>query len=174
MSDDDIELEYELSPELQLKAAYGWSAHEGERGLPKFTFAQVIIWLLMFGSILAGLQNWVPKNVAFGFLLGLAVSALVNMVTCLVGNQKIKALYGLRAQDTMRVLLKLSPQGFSTDDPLVTSRYSWPAVDAIVKLKDASGIRMGASTIAVPNTALPADLSPVAFRNKLREWMKAQ
>jgi hypothetical protein len=55
-------------------------------------------------------------------------------------------------------------------DAVSRAELRWAAVDAVVGVRGATVLRSGVSIIAIPDRALPAGLTPPAFRARLEAW----
>lgn len=71
------------------------------------------------------------------------------------------------------VVLTVSEGGIAEQSGIGRIDVVWDAVDEIAAIRGATTLRFGAMCFVVPDTALPADLSPDAFRADLAAWQRA-
>ena len=62
------------------------------------------------------------------------------------------------------------PQGLTLTDAVSHRELAWPAIDAIKGQKGVTVLRSGIAMIAIPDSALPAEIEPKAFRAQLNTW----
>ena len=169
-----IEASFEATPELQWQAAYGWTLRDPERGPARFGMGQALIWALVFVLVLAAFQGWFGPELLLGIGLAMIVFGAVHLWSCRRTNDRGRALYAARDPRTAQVGMVFDDVGFTHRDGLSETRVDWRAVEAVVALTQANGLRMGGGTVPVPDGALPEGLSPRAFRDRLRGWIEAR
>ena len=64
----------------------------------------------------------------------------------------------------------LGPDGVVFTSSFGETRILWRAIDAIVDLATGTGLKVGLLVYPIPNEALPDNLSPAAFRERLTAW----
>ena len=166
-----IELSFEATPELQLQAAYGWAVRDPERGPPRFGTGQALTWALLVLLLLAAFQEWERPEFLIGFGLAMMLFGALHLWSCRRSNDRVRALYAARDPRTAQVTMRFDENGFDHRDGLSETRVDWRAVDAVLAMAGASGLRMGGGTIAVPDSALPDALPSREFRDRLRGWI---
>ena len=129
-----------------------------------------VIWFAI--AVLAGLIShfgFSPTYVIAG-LLGAA--CLVAVFTYLQRTRMARFwdIVGRHWDQAGTVEAKIGPDGITLTDHVSRCDLAWPAIDAIAKVRGGTVFRSGISMTVVPDTALPKDLTPTEFRERIRTW----
>ncbi len=66
--------------------------------------------------------------------------------------------------------LTFGPDGMEIVDEVSNRAFGWAAIDAIGPVRAGTVFRSGIAMIVVADSALPVDLPPEKFRNRIAEW----
>lgn len=64
-------------------------------------------------------------------------------------------------------------EGVTLIDQVSHRSLSWAAIDAVKGQRGVTVLRSGIAMIAIPDTALPDEMSPTSFRTQLNEWRQS-
>ncbi len=169
-----IELHYRMTPEVQFHAAFGWMVRRPERGVSSFQPVHMALFLVVFFAVLADLQGWVTKGVSAGIVMGIGIMMVLNCLFGLLANARIKRLYSNSYVGIADIVAQFDAEGVRFQDPMTRAFYDWRSVEEVIAVKNASGLRLGASTLAIPDNALPDNMTPKEFRGILRGWITSK
>ncbi|WP_152476379.1 hypothetical protein [Roseovarius sp. THAF9] len=164
-----------------LAAAYSTSLNpkakrKGDSGKAK-RLGLVALWTALF-LVFLYIFNLQLIDATSGAILGVFVGLAAAVVIALIYNARLNARLR-RFAASHEDLRGESVATFDKDGVTYRNRHErfearWAAVDHIVELHEGTGLRMGIGTMPVPDSALPKDMSPDAFRHKLFLWKASQ
>jgi len=178
---DTIELKYQVPADLMLAAAYSSSLNPNGRRQSKSTkggsFKSIVYWTIFFLALiyLFNLLHVVSprKDLVLGGFFGMAASLALYMIICTRINGRLKRLAADREHLRGETITTFGEIGFSYVTNHERYEVRWTGVDHIVELNGGTGIRIGAGTLPIPDSALPEGLSSEAFRSQLLQWKDA-
>lgn len=168
---EPLELRYTMTPDLQLQAAYGWSVPEAGTRLTGILIFQITLWLLLFFALVAVFQGGPHRSSGMLIVSGVGGFMLFSGISCIIMNARIKRLYADSLQGTGEVTFRLTADAISLMEDGSTTRMERRFIDDVIALRKATGLRIGAGTTPIPDSALPQDMTPEAFRETLRDWL---
>lgn len=170
------DLTYQLTPELQSRAMVSWAKPQRTRTqMLRRLVLGLLVYLVLVAATVAVLQMEIltPALViaaAVGFLIGMAFWAAIH-------QYNMKKLTGF-ANDALarqgQVRAVFAPSDVELTTAISTGRMQWSCFDQVLVLRDATVLRAGALVYAVPDAALPQDVTPTQFRADLTQWMAGQ
>ncbi len=166
---EPMELSYKMTPETQFNAAFGWMVRRPEGGVGYFQPWHFVILAVGVASVVLAQLGFGGQSVLAGAVLGFAIMLLIDLWAGLSSNARIRRLYANSYVGHADVTVTLDADGVRFRDDRTDAHYDWRAVDDVIALKSASGLRMGASTLPIPNDALPTGTTPKEFRQALRD-----
>jgi len=173
-TDGPVRVRFAYERKLWRRAMTGW----WRSVVPPRPFVQrAIVWAVIWGAIgiLAGamtLFGLTPTYVVAGLVgAGVLVVGFVYLQRTRMGQfWNVLGRHWEKAGETEAVF---GPQGVTLTDAVSRREMTWAAVDAVASVRGATVLRSGISMIAVPDAALPEDLSPRDFRARLTGWRQA-
>ena len=168
---EPLELSYQMTPQLQLQAAYGWTVNGAGDGVTWVRVFWIVLWFVIVFAMLGNLQGGAVR--VYGLIAVMAIGGfmVVNGISCVFMNQRILQLYGKIVQGTGNVTFRLREDALSISDEASSTRLERAAIDDVIALKGATGLRRGAGTMPIPDSALPEGLTPDAFRQMRCDWL---
>ncbi len=177
MSSEPIEFTYREDPALLAAAMTSWSRAEATERSP---LKSALLWLaislvfgaaLGFGAAFLDIQNAgaVLMALGIGFLAGL----VVWMVTHRMQVRKLIAMGIDTANDRGEISMRFDDEGVHVRSGLGTSLTKWAAYAAVFAIPGGTVLRAGSTVLPFPDSALPEDLTPDMFRDRLNTWMDA-
>lgn len=168
-------MQYEPSPELLNRAMMAWAKPQRSRGekIRRLVLGVLLYLILVFGVFLLLHYDLVTRSMLLGGLVGLFLGIVIWAATYHKSMKKItKASHGAMARHGV------TQARFSAEDIRLTSQISETRVDwlcfyEVMDLGDATVLRTGGVIYAVPDSALPADITPLQFRKDLQSWLEA-
>lgn len=137
----------------------------------------IAVWTVIF-LILLYIFNLPLIDATSGVILGIFVGLAAAIAVCLIYNARMNARLKrfAAAREDLRgdSVASFDKDGFTYSNRQERFEARWAAVDHIVELHEGTGLRMGIGTMPVPDSALPKNMSPDAFRNQLCLWKAAQ
>lgn len=167
-----IHLTYTTSPDLMKRASTSWARP------PLRPMQQLLRWLgfVAAGAILGvllvatGLFARMPDGFwtggLVGFYAGLALWLFVH-------TRNARKLLGFsdalnaRAGETQ---MTLSHKGVATSTQIAKGEMTWPCIDQVIELPDATVLRAGAFVYPIPDGALPEGITPQELRRRVHVW----
>lgn len=135
---------------------------------------RVIFWAMVWFAIGALTLGLSAAGIGPGFVLaGLIGAAFLVGVFGYLQRTRMERFWDVvgthwdRAGETEALF---GPGGVTLTDEVSHRRMSWAAVDSIKAQKGVTVLRSGISMIAIPDAALPAGMTPDAFRSQLSDW----
>lgn len=164
-----------------LRLEFGFDRRLFPRALMAFWFSAVprsslrfrlVFWMLVWVAVLAGVVAAgalrLPPSVAWAIAAGV-------VALWIIGLQRVRMARFYRALSAHWD--KVGPMAIEFDDDgLVVTQtgsrmaFSWGVVDAVARARGGTVLRIGMTMIAVPDTALPENLSPGEFRARIANW----
>lgn len=170
----EYSLKYQPTPEMLNRAMVAWTKPQRSRREKWKGFAfGAIAYVVLCAAVVALLQlDLVTNQVLFGLGLGMIV---MIALWAMIARKHMNKLRGFshaamaRHGETDAV--------FRADRVEITSQISsaqfgWLCFDEVSALSDATVLRSGAVIYAVPDAALPDDVTPSQFRADLQSWME--
>jgi len=177
MSDAPIRLRCRMNPELSIRAMRAGIKEKPLRARrPWMRFAVLIICVVlgMFGGNALARLGWMPPGeVALGFGLGFLAALVLWQVTWSRQSRRVARRFERAQQIAGETEMELGPEGFTMRSQLGESRMRWAAVQAVFALAGGSALRIGATTIAMPDEALPEGMTPEDLRARIENWRAA-
>ncbi len=136
---------------------------------------RIVFWLCVWLVVLGGVITVGSMQIAPVFAWGGAI-AIVGLY--ILGLQRFrmakfyKAL-GQHWQKTGDMRATFDGKGAEFSQIGTHMKFDWAAVDDVVKARGATVFRIGMSMFAIPDRALPPDLTPKEFRTLLNNWRQA-
>ncbi len=173
----EIECRYRVSPALLEAAINAGAAGKGRGQRPAWW---IPMWVVVgvaigFAVVVAGslYDTKVPALAIFfgsaGFLAGLALWQ-VTWKQQLLG---ILAAHEEAAEKAGEVVSRFGPDGIDSRSALGQSFSKWPGIGAVLEIPGGTAIRMGATSMPVPDEALPEGMGGPEFRARLDSWRVA-
>ena len=173
---EPLELSYQMTPQLQLQAAYGWTVNGAVGGVTWVRVFWIVLWFVLVFAMLGILQGGAVRFYGLIAVMAIGGFMVVNGISCVFMNQRILQLYGKIVQGTGNVTFRLREDALSISDEASSTRLERAAIDDVIALKGATGLRLGAQTKPIPDSALPDDLTPDAMvpakprKSRSPEW----
>lgn len=168
---DRIELSFDYERRLFPRALMGW----WRSVVPPAPFIQRILhWAVIWTAILMltmmlGAAGIEPVFVAAG-LVGIAVFVVGFVILQRLRMRRFVNAIGSHWEAAGRTRASFGPDGVVLADQVSRTEMGWAGVDGIVAIRGATVLRSGISMVAVPDAALPAGMTPRAFRERLEGW----
>ena len=171
---EPVELRYRMTPDTLFQAAFGWMVRRPEGGAAFLPPWLLFVSLLLLAAILADHQAWLPPGVSSGFILGIGLMLLSSSLAGVLGNRRIKGLYEKSYVGNIDVVARLDSDGVIFRDAKTEACYDWTAIDDVIALRSATGLRLGASTLSIPDSGVPPEMTPLELRQRIRDWIAAK
>jgi hypothetical protein len=168
-------LSYELTPDLLHRAMISWDAPERSRAHTRRTFIlSTLFYVILFGAVLAlfrydMLRSDLLLAAAAGFAGGLAFWIVIQRISS--PNLMDQCTDTIAGKGALRAEFDAQQVVFTT--AISMGRMEWRCFDRITALKDATVLKAGGMVYPRPDAALPAGLTPQAFRADLQSWLEA-
>jgi hypothetical protein len=172
---DEIILRYGFDPRLLPRALTGW----WRSAVPPAPFVKrVVVWAMFWMGLLAltialGAAGIEPVFVLAG-LVGAAVLVVGFVILQRVRMRRFAEVIGAHWARAGETTARLGPSGAVFATAATRTELAWAGVDAIAGVRGATILRSGVGMLAIPDGALPANLTPRAFRQRLEAWRAAQ
>lgn len=168
---DEIVIEFAYDRALFRRAMTGW----WQSVVPPVPFVKrvifwTIVWFALLGVTFAltafGLTPWFMAAGLIG--AGVLIAAFAYLQQTRMGRfwDAIGSHWD-RAGETRVVL---GAGGLRVEDAVSRRDYDWAAIDAVRAVRGGTVLRSGISMLALPDAALPADLTPRELRDRIARW----
>lgn len=167
------DLTYQLTPELQSRAMVSWAKPQRTRAqMLRRAALGIVMYLIIVAATVAVLQMDI---VTPALVIATAVGFLVGMVFWAAFHRyNMKKLTDFANETLARqgqVKAVFAPSDVELTTAISTGRMQWSCFDQVLVLPDATVLRAGALVYAVPDAALPPEVTPAQFRADLTKWM---
>ncbi len=130
----------------------------------------VLVWIGIFvAAIILGALGLDPAYALAG-LAGVAVFIIGFFTLQRTRLTKFYKVLGMHWNEAGKTHASFGPEGVELRDNVSSRRHAWTGIDAIAAAPKSTVLRSGISMIAVPDSALPDELTPDAFRRQLLAW----
>ena len=172
---DQIRLSYNLDIPMMMRGM----SFAGARAQSMAGGGSISRWVISAAVILgiAGLDTVLRSQgielVNAGFVAGMLMSVLI---LALVQRQAVSRIARVAVESAQRrgpVRFTAGAGGISEQSGIGRIDVVWDAVQEITGLRDSTIIRFGGMCFVVPDAALPEDLPPDVFRERLQSWYDA-
>lgn len=171
---ETLRMEYTVTPRLLLRAMTAWHPRPRLR-TRLLRIALIVVAAVVTGTVLAvtGVFRMMPDGFWTGIFVGFYAGLAFWFVVQRVQAKKIGGFAAdlLERQGITRAALSDAGAEFTTD--VGRSHTDWPAVDQVITMSDATGLRIGALIHPLPDAALPDGITPDTFRARLMGWIEA-
>ncbi len=170
---EPISLTFTYDRKLWRRAMTGW----WRSVVPPTPFLQraifwAVIWLAI--AVLAGTISHFGLSPTF-VVAGLLGAGLLVAVFAYLQRTRMSRFWDVVGTHWDRVgatKATFTAEGVTLTDTVSRRELGWPAVDAVAAVRGGTVLRSGISMTVVPDTALPNDLTPAAFRAQLADWRR--
>ena len=168
-------LNYELSTEMLTRAMMSWAKPQRTRAQKWRRFGMgFVLYLVMVAMTVALLRAEIVNN---QLLLGAGIGCLGTLAAWSMFHRYFTGkLMGMTHAAQARhgpVDAVFCADHVEISSRISTGRMDWLCFDHIGRIKDATVLRAGGMVYAVPDAALPSDVTVEAFLGDLRTWMEA-
>ena len=168
---DAVELSWAPAPDLLPAATVGFW-HDV---VPPATFVRqvsgwALVWFAVGGVAILLSALGYPPILALGGVVGAGV---VMVALAVITNYRLRRFQNsLRGhwQDAGRTTARFDAMGVHVADGVSETKLVWQGIDGISAIRGGTLVRAGISIVVVPDGALPQDLTPEAFRDRLEGW----
>jgi len=131
----------------------------------------VIAWTATLFAVLAMAGLGWPWAVIWGVVAaGFGVGVIILQRVRMARFYDALAAHWTRTGD---MAASFDETGLSLTQTGAAMRFDWAAVDAVVRARGGTVLRIGMTMIAIPDAALPEGLTPDGFRQRLNLWRDA-
>lgn len=168
-------LNYDLSTDMLARAMMSWAKPQRTRAQKWRRFGMgFVLYIVLVAATVALLQAEMLND---DILLGLVIGCLGGVgIWAAVYRYSTGKLTGMVHAAHARhgpVDTVFCSQCVEISSRISTARMQWQCFDHIGRIKDATVLRAGGMVYAVPEAALPSDVTVEAFLGDLRTWMEA-
>lgn len=160
---------------------YGFDRKLFPRAIMAFWFSAVpraslsfrlIFWLVVWLGALAGVifvgAVQIPAYQAWG-----AAAVIVAVWILILQRVRMNRFYNVLGEHWTRtgdMTARFDDIGVEIHQKGSRMQFKWDAIDAITRAKGGTVFRIGMTMIAIPDYALPQDMNPKKFRDRLAKW----
>ena len=177
MAPDSLKLSYSVDAKTMAKAMAFAGAQLQKSPPPRVKrkqylyFAIAVVILVLTSVILHqgfGIEIW-----GYGFIVGMVWAFGAFLMMQRVAIEGLAEAVTDTAMKRGEIRLTVGPGGLSEQSGVGRMDIVWDVVEEIEGIGGSTVIRFGGMCFAVPDTALPEDLSPEQFRDRLISWRDA-
>lgn len=168
-------LSYQPSSEMISRAMVSWVRPQRDR---KQKLIRAVLGVVLYLTLVVAIVGLLRYDlVSRQLLLGLAAGLLLTVALWTFYHRiNVGKITGFTQDAIVRHGLTeavLRAEGVALKTQISSSRMDWQCFDEIMPMVGATVLRAGGVVYAVPDAALPAEVTPTHFRADLQNWLEA-
>ncbi|QUJ75579.1 hypothetical protein KDD17_11480 [Sulfitobacter albidus] len=170
---DTISLRYTLDRDMLGRAMRSWAKTQNKRPRGRMLLLALGAFVLAV-AVLVALLRLTPLETRdlIAALVGFYIGLLVALWFSTASARKLTQMSWAQLDRQGDIRATLDATGARLETDLNQGFIDWRLIDEVSALSDATVMRAGGQVYTIPDAALPADMTPDAFRERLRGWIE--